>query len=307
VDLWDLTKMMFRRWLVAVPVLLVSLGAVGWTAVSVEPDYSAKGYILLIPPRVSPDAAARAGRTLNPWTQLGGSELARAAAIKVGAQRVAEDLVNAGYGGFTVGQDGGSPGLTIEVAAEQAKYGVDTGDAFTTLVLADGTDVKQVNSKVKRAVIAVFGVGMIATVAVTAGVDALLRSRATRRRDRAPVEGQTQVSAETSRTQPIHANAFSKANGDVTLPVSVGSPASPSNGTTGSASTQAPPSVDGALSVQYQTAGQAGETAAAEANGSGQDDATSHAAPTPIDSTATIVLPQMLGRWPGREDGKPRH
>ncbi len=200
-DLWDLTRLLFRRWYLAVPMLVVTLAAVGFTAATVKPDYSATGYVQLIPPTVSPDAAERSGRTPNPWAQLGVDALGRAAIIKVQDPTVVEQLVRSGYSeSFTIGQDGGSPVLTVEaigrtpeqasatvrqvivqltdaMATEQANYRVASQDAITAIVLNDGSHAEAVTSKPKRALIAVSAVGLLLTAALTIGVDALLRRR----------------------------------------------------------------------------------------------------------------------------------
>ena len=206
-DLWDLTKVLLRRWYIAVPMLLVSVGAVAFTSLSVKPDYSASGSLLLIPPAVatSDTAGATGSHVKNPWEDLGYNALGRAAMIKVQNHDVLEELVAEGYtDSFTVAIEDRSPLLSVaavghtaaqasgtvakvisllqaDVIAEQKQYGVPQAQQITTLVLDKGDNVTTVTSTVKRVLIAAAGVGLLVTSGATIGIDALLRRRARRR------------------------------------------------------------------------------------------------------------------------------
>ena len=48
-DLWDLTRLLLRRWYFAVPMLLASVAVVVLAAKTVSPDYKSTGYVQLIP------------------------------------------------------------------------------------------------------------------------------------------------------------------------------------------------------------------------------------------------------------------
>ena len=202
-DFWDLTKLLFRRWYVSVPLLLLSVGAAGFTAVTVKPDYSATGHVQLVPPKVSTES----GASHNPWADLGPDALGQAVMITVRKENVLNGLVAEGLtDNFTVTMEGQSPIVTVEavghtpgqatqtvqavvgllgqdVQAEQSVYNVPRDQAITTLALDDGEDATKVNSKVRRALIVVAGVGLLLTAAATIGIDALLRRRARRRSD----------------------------------------------------------------------------------------------------------------------------
>ena len=70
VDIWDLTKLVFRRWYVFLPLLVITVALVMTAGVSVKPDYSATGHIQLIPATESASDARDAGRLPNPWSDL---------------------------------------------------------------------------------------------------------------------------------------------------------------------------------------------------------------------------------------------
>src|SRR5262245_32835878 len=97
VDLWDLTKVLFRRWYIALPMLLTSIVGVLVLTQSAKPDYSATGYLQMIPPTNSSQVPARPDFVRNPWTDLGINALAQAAIIRVQDKAVMEDLIRQGY------------------------------------------------------------------------------------------------------------------------------------------------------------------------------------------------------------------
>jgi hypothetical protein len=202
VDLWDLTKVMFRRWYIALPMLLVSVIGVLALTQSTRPDYSATGFLQMIPPANSNPDTTKPGWVHNPWTDLGINALAQAAMIKVEDKTVLDDLVRQGYtDNVTFSVDDRSPLLRIEavgrtpaqatgtvrqlmnlldqqVRTQQSQYGVAPADAITTLVLDDGTNVTVVTTKLKRVIIVAVGIGLLLTAATTIGVDALFGRRA---------------------------------------------------------------------------------------------------------------------------------
>jgi hypothetical protein len=206
VDLWDLTRLLFRRWYFAVPVLLLTLASVLIASQTVQPDYSAKGHLQLIPPaHVNEPANAKDNRVHNPWLDLGIQALGQAAILKVQDERVLRQLVASGHSeNFTVSIDypttffsieaiGNSPRqasntvkeimrlLSEDVRAEQQQFGVAEQDSVSTLALDEGDKVTVVTSKVKRVLIVAAGLGLLTTAASTIGLDALLRRRARRR------------------------------------------------------------------------------------------------------------------------------
>lgn len=211
-DLWDLTRLLFRRWYFALPILLVSALVAVLVARSVEPDYRATGNAVMIPAPGDPgDAEARAqnkpiNRPKNPWGDLGFNALGQAAILQVMRQETLAEFEKAGLSAsITVQMDvrspifiieaiGKTPGqatntvrevikeLTAEVAAQQASYGVMAQDTITTRTLTDGSDVETVTSKVKRLLVVIVGLGVLLTMGGTIGIDVLLRFLRGRRR-----------------------------------------------------------------------------------------------------------------------------
>jgi hypothetical protein len=206
VDLWDLTRLIFRRWYFAVPILLVTLTGVLFASRSVRPDYSATGHLQLVPPATPNEPeTAKAGRIHNPWLDLGIEALGQAAVLKIQDEKTIKQLGAAGYSEtFTVTIDypatfvsiegiGSSPDqatrtvqkvmdlLTDDVKAEQAQFGVAKQDQILTVPLDKGDKVTKVTSKVKRVLIVAGAIAMLITTGATIGLDAILRKRARRR------------------------------------------------------------------------------------------------------------------------------
>ncbi|MFY1636618.1 hypothetical protein ACN27F_25635 [Solwaraspora sp. WMMB335] len=205
-DFWDLTKLLFRRWYIATPLLLLAVASTGLAAATIEPDYVATSYVQLIPPTGSaaedPDAdpAPR-----NPWFDLGLGSLSRAAIITVQDQTVLDQLDEDGYStNFTIGFDTQLPVITFEVigdteqqatetseelvrrfsesvAALQSEYGVSGDQSITTRRLDLGDNLKESTSKIKRALVAIAATGALLSAGVTVAIDAWLRRRARRR------------------------------------------------------------------------------------------------------------------------------
>jgi hypothetical protein len=206
VDLWDLTRLIFRRWYFAVPILLVTLTGVLFASRSVRPDYSATGHLQLVPPATPNEPeTAKAGRIHNPWLDLGIEALGQAAVLKIQDEKIIKQLGAAGYSeNFTVTIEypatfvsiegnGKTPDqatrtvqkvmdlLTDDVKAEQAQFGVAKQDQINTVPLDKGDKVTKVTSKVKRVLIVAGAIAMLITVGSTIGLDAILRKRARRR------------------------------------------------------------------------------------------------------------------------------
>jgi hypothetical protein len=203
VDFWELTKLLFRRWYIAAPILLLSGIATGYAGASVKPDYQATSHVQLLPPLTT--ATDAAGKPRNPWSDLGLESIGTAAIIRLGDQSVLDSLKSQGYStNFTVSLDTRTPVLVIEAvaaspatasatAAEVAKLvdstilalqredGAPDNTLITTRGLDTGQNITKITSKMKRALAVIAGVGLLLTSAVTIAVDALLRARARRR------------------------------------------------------------------------------------------------------------------------------
>jgi capsular polysaccharide biosynthesis protein len=223
-DLWDLTRLLFRRWYFALPILLASVLTAALVSQSVKPDYRATGNVLIVPAPGPPTTAAdpKPGdktRPKNPWVALGFDALGNAAILKVIDHNSLESLKAAGLSASVTVQFGErapilvieaigqSPAqatatvqqvtklLVAEIEAQQRRFAVLPEDTITTLTLTDGSDVQEVTSKMKRVLIVTFGMGLLLTAAGTISLDALIRRRHRRRptgkraMDRAAVPG----------------------------------------------------------------------------------------------------------------------
>jgi len=238
VDLWDLTRLIVRRWYFTVPVLLVTLVGVLIASRTVQPDYSASGHLQLVPPATREESAAvKATRVHNPWLDLGVVQLGQAEILKVQDQRVLKELVAGGYSDnvvitidypttyFSIEVIGTSPQqatntvkkvmslLSRDVEDEQKQIaGVSPEDFVTTIPLDHGDKVTVVKSKVIRVIIVGAGIGLLTTFAFTIGMDALLRRRA--RRQGGPAE-QSAEAAGPLAGGPVNGTA----NGTAAVPV----------------------------------------------------------------------------------------
>ncbi len=205
-DIWDLTKLVFRRWYVFLPLLVATVALVLTAGVSVKPDYSASGHVQLIPATESASAAREAGRVPNPWGDLGFAALGTAVNLKVSQdEKLMKELVAAGLTDsfsitmawnvsyFSIEAVGKTPEqasgtvqrimktVSDEVAAQQAQFDVAPNDMITTLALDRGDKVEAVTSTRTRVLVVVAGVGLMVSVAGSIVVDALLRRRQRRR------------------------------------------------------------------------------------------------------------------------------
>jgi capsular polysaccharide biosynthesis protein len=206
VDFWDLTKLLVRRWMIMLPMLALAALLAVLTVGQVKPDYVATAYVQLVPPvleQTKPNQATPDQR--NPWLGLGLQTIGNAAVVTVQDRSVIDSLRAAGLSdSFTLTMAQSSPLVTFEivgktaqqarqsaeflverftqsVATLQSAYGVSPADSITARRLDLGTNVVKSSSKVKRALVAVVGAGVLLTAGVTVGVDAWLRRRQRRR------------------------------------------------------------------------------------------------------------------------------
>ena len=206
-DLWDLTRLLLRRWYFAAPMLLASVAVVVMAAQTVSPDYKSTGYMQLIPaPSTGKAQDPKAKqRPANPWNDLGYAALGNAAAITITDQTSLDRLVGEGYtDSVTVVMNESTPLFEIEavgnskeqatgtvreiikllqadISAKQRQYGTLPEDTISTLVINDGSSPQLESGKVKRVLIVAAGLGLLLTTAATIALDYWLRRRARRR------------------------------------------------------------------------------------------------------------------------------
>jgi hypothetical protein len=206
-DLLDLLKMMFRRWYVSTPIVILTIGAAIALGASIQPEYKTSVAVLLVPPTVSAPApsANAAPQPGNPWLRVGESAMAQAVEISISAHESRTKISAAGGDpGYDVSVVNRSSILTMAVTAateasalatarqltelvktvvaeQQARYKPRTGEQITTEVLDAGLNVTPSRSNVLRAQIVVGVIGLLIAAALTVLFDAIARRRSTRR------------------------------------------------------------------------------------------------------------------------------
>ena len=207
-DFWDLSKLLVRRWWVAAPMLVLTAALMGGTYTSVKPKYTATAYVVLVPPVATGDKQGEPTQVQrNVWLTQGLLALANAASTAVLDPTVPEELKAAGFSdSFTVSMNVTSALITFTAVGSSADQANATAsemvrryaeavkslqdqaralpsDEVTTSRLGNATGAVESNGNVKRALAAMGGAGLLLTVGVTVGVDALLRRRTRRRLD----------------------------------------------------------------------------------------------------------------------------
>jgi hypothetical protein len=205
-----MTKLVFRRWYVAVPLLAITMGAAVWTSLTVKPDYKATSYVQLIPPSTAA-SPNKTSEVRNPWLDLGLGSLNTAATYATVDRTFLNQLKASGLSDNVTITDGyPAPIATVEVIGTsqaqasatmdqvvkhfsgvvktlQDDYAVQQNGLIVTRRLDTGQNLAETGGKVKRALIAVAGAGVLVTVGLTIGFDAALRRRARRRARRVPI------------------------------------------------------------------------------------------------------------------------
>jgi hypothetical protein len=213
VDFWDLTKLVLRRWYVAVPLLVLTSLAAMYTTYNVKPDYKATAYVQLIPP---PEASITKNikALRNPWLDLGLGALNTAATYATVDRQFLNQLKTRGMSDNVVITNGyPAPIATIEVIGSSKEMAMGTADdvvqRFTDVVkslqddyavqspgriltrrLDTGNNLEETGGKVKRALVAVAGAGALMTAGLTIGFDALARRRTRRKAKRDGAEAE---------------------------------------------------------------------------------------------------------------------
>jgi hypothetical protein len=207
VDFWDLTKLLLRRWYFAAPMLALTAAAGLWIVSSVQPNYIATAYVQLIPPKTQPTPAGTASIDMrNPWIGLGLITLANAAIVTVQDGDVVEALTEGGFSEtYTLTVAPQSPLVKFEVTGssneqasatadelvkryeqslkdlQQREFPVAEADLIGMTRLDRGGNLTESDARVKRALVGVAAAGLLMTIALTIGLDALIRLRARRR------------------------------------------------------------------------------------------------------------------------------
>jgi capsular polysaccharide biosynthesis protein len=207
-DFWELTKLVFRRWLVAVPLLLLTGAGLTWIFINVAPDYRATAHVQLIPPQVQPELTPDDEHRNNPWAQLGPEALGQAVVLGMQRPSLARSLEAGGLTeNFSVTLDPFFPIVVVEAVGEspeqaaetaqrlsdmvigeiedqQSQYDVPPEKAITTLALDDGTELTPESGSKRRVAVAVAMLGMLLTAGACVVFDAIAYRRARLRHGR---------------------------------------------------------------------------------------------------------------------------
>ena len=212
-DLWDVVKLLWRRWWISLPLVLLTLAMASYVAFGLKPNYKATGHVTLLPPTTTKPEKPEIPSSASPWNVWSASD---ALVIYAGRADVKKQLAEAGlseeftvqpfrdqYLTWTTVTTSGLPTIEIEAVAStraaanatlsrlvdvltsrladlQAPYGVRAQEGITAEVLDVGQNGEVVTSGIKRGVIAVVGVGLILTTAASMLVDAIARRRSRR-------------------------------------------------------------------------------------------------------------------------------
>lgn len=201
-DLWDLTKVMVRRWYVTAPMALATVAAAAWITATAGADYEATGHVAVIPAEVQRVATAGEPVRVSPWNE---EALAEAARFHLEAKSLRDEVAEAGYTGeWTVQITGRLPVITLEVVAPTAEQAVETlhrlqevideevtslqeelavsePERIRTVRYDTGESVDVTMAGVRRALVAVLGAGAVLTMVVVIAFDAIARGRRYRR------------------------------------------------------------------------------------------------------------------------------
>jgi len=222
VDLWDLFRVLFRRWYLTVPLLVLVAGVGYYSAKGIEPTYTASAGGVFLEPVVLLPVEQRAP---NPWAQAGVATTAAAVVGSVVDPVTKEQVVAEGYSGdysvqlasrsvlFSIYAPAASHEAAIatldhvielmkeDLRAKQSAYGVPENQQIN-IQLASGTSIVSTREGVSRVLLGLGGLGAVLTVGIVVLVDSLL----TRRRRRAELDEVAAPSdddvAEDSRTRP---------------------------------------------------------------------------------------------------------
>jgi len=202
-DFLDVAKVLFRRWYVAIPCLLLTIATAAWFALTAKPDYSATAHVTMVAPSVIRNTDGVKTVTINPWTT---ALLADAAHIEISSQSLHDRLTSNGKLKIEWTAELNVNALdmiTINVVApeksqavvitnqligvvesfvkqRQANLRLQPGEEITTLRLEQSPMVEMVRTKVIRSAVAVLAAGLIVTAGLSLAVDGLLRRRSRR-------------------------------------------------------------------------------------------------------------------------------
>src|SRR5690606_26960526 len=186
VDLWDLFRVLFRRWYLTVPLLVLVAGVGYYSAKGIEPTYTASAGGVFLEPVVLLPVEQRAP---NPWAQAGVATTAAAVVGSVVDPVTKEQVVAEGYSGdysvqlasrsvlFSIYAPAASHEAAIatldhvielmkeDLRAKQSAYGVPENQQIN-IQLASGTSIVSTREGVSRVLLGLGGLGAVLTVGI---------------------------------------------------------------------------------------------------------------------------------------------
>ena len=207
-DFGDFTKLILRRWLIAGPLLLLTLVASVGVLVLVKPGYVLTSYVQLVPSTWN-TAVAGGSAHANPWNTLGVNSLSQAAMYATEDQTFLQTLPSHGASSNVVIVVGyPNPVITFTVVGDsaaqakkttdlvvsryqeqteqlQTQFNVNNVDMITTQRLEQGQNLTTSNGKRYRDAVLIFAAGILLTLGLTIGIDAKSRRKLQREGDAA--------------------------------------------------------------------------------------------------------------------------
>lgn len=198
-DLWDVIRLMVRRWYVSAPMLVLTMAAVVGTAVTVSPNYTAEAQVMVLPPSSQGDSEPGEDRVVNPWDV---NSLAGAIVTMLRNHNLVEQLDEEGFrAAWEAGTDLQFQSVIVitvtspteheatmaaerllqavndEVSVQQASFDIPESEKISTVVLGAGENVEVVRGGQVRAMVVVLAAFLILTIGVTIAFDAVARRR----------------------------------------------------------------------------------------------------------------------------------
>lgn len=250
-DLWDVGRIVIKRWYVSVPVLVAALAMAVFMSGRIDPEYSTEASILLVAlgegdvevaPVVpdDPDSTLPALGSANPYLNFPSSlpTVAQATALAVSSDATRAEVAAAGFEpGYEVIVEARSPVLFVQVSSNDSDLAVATMDHVVGLIerdlearqdAADVPEDERITAELlarseqgvadqggrSRVRLAVAGLGVLLAIGAAVAFDAAVTRR------RPPVEPPGVTLSRNGGTGPVGAEveAFTAATGHAVAP-----------------------------------------------------------------------------------------
>lgn len=199
-DLWDVVRLMMRRWYISAPLLLLTVAAVVGTGLTVSPMHTAEGHVMVLPPSGESAREEDEDRIINPFNI---DSIGAAIITRLRNRNLAAEIEDEGYeASWEVDRDIQFLSvIAFQVTAptefeaqevvkrllreidrvverQQEPYDVAENEKVTTVTLGSGENTDILRGNQVRAMVVVFGAFAILTMGATIAFDAVARRRA---------------------------------------------------------------------------------------------------------------------------------